>query len=108
MKFTPNYVQKFQVGGTMPQDTAPVEEQMPVEQAAPAEEPQQDPIQMLAQAAVQALQQQSCEMAFQVCQGFVQLLQQAQQGAPAPEDQGTPVFKKGGCLKKRVKKNKKC
>ena len=72
---------------------------MPAEQA-----PAQDPLMMLAEAAVGALQNQDCGLAMQVCEGFVSLLQQAQ--GPAPVEaapQGQPVFKKGGKLLKRKK-----
>lgn len=66
---------------------------MPAE-AAPAETApaQQDPIAMLAEMSMQALQSQDCQMAMQVCEGFVALIQQMQGGAPAQE----PVFRKGG------------
>jgi hypothetical protein len=39
----------------------------------------------------------------QVCQAFLQIVQQAQ-GGGAPEEQGQPVFKKGGILVRRIKK----
>ena len=74
-------------------------------QAAPAPAPEQggqDPIMMIAQAAMQALETQDCNIAMQVCEAFLSLLQGAQ-GAPeevgAPVEQ--PVFKKGGKLAKR-------
>lgn len=88
-------IKKFQEGGAMPEEQmeAPVEE-------APA---QQDPMMMLAEAAAQALQQQSCEIAFQVCQGFLSLIQQAG-GQMEAEPQGEPVFRKGGVLVRRIKK----
>lgn len=94
MKFVP----KFQMGGSV----APEEnvEEAPVEQPAPAGQGQ-DPLMMIAQAAAQALQTQNCEMAMQVCQAMLQLLQQA---GPAPAEQGTPVFAKGGVLKRRMSK----
>ncbi len=94
---------KFQEGG--PIDQAPVEQTEQVapetQEQAPAE--QQDPIMMLAQMSVQALQSQDCQMAMQVCQAFVELLQQSQAQAPA-EQEGEPVFRKGGVLVRRIKK----
>ena len=51
----------------------------------------------------QALQSQDCQMAMQVCQAFLELVQQMQGGAPA-EPQGEPVFRKGGVLVGRIKK----
>ena len=86
-------IKKFQEGGAM----AP--------QAAPAQDPaaaQQDPIMQIAQMAAQALQAQDCNMAMQVCQVFVQMLQQSQ-GAPAEEQPAEPVYRRGGTLVRRVK-----
>lgn len=97
-------VKKFQMGGEMPAEGAP-EEGAPVEQApeaAPAEGGE-DPLMQLVQMAAQALQSNDPNLAMQVCQGLIQLVQQAQGGAPAePETQ--PVFRKGGVLLKRVRK----
>lgn len=104
MKFIPK---KFQMGGSMeaPVEETPVEG-APEEAAAPQEAGGQDPLMMLYQASMQALQSQDCQIAFQVCQGFVQLVQQAQGGGEmAPEEQGTPVFRKGGTLTRRIKRN---
>lgn len=95
MKLEPKNVKKFQEGGQM---TAPTENP----EAGTAPEGQQDPMMQLAQMAVQALQSQDCNLAMQVCDTFVQMLQQAQ-GAPAPEDQGEPVFRAGGKLNRRIK-----
>ena len=86
---------KFQVGGAMPA-------------GAPAEDPtvgggEQDPIMMLAQMSAQAIQAQDCQMAMQVCQAFLEIVQQMQGGAPE-EPQGEPVFRKGGTLVRRIKK----
>ena len=87
-------IKKFQEGGAMPAEGAPVE-QAP-EGGAPVEGGGEDPLMQLAQAAMQALQSQSCEMAMQVCQAFVQMIQQAQGGAEQP--QAEPIYKKGGKL----------
>ena len=87
-------IKKFQEGGAMPAEGAPVE-QAP-EGGAPAEGGGEDPLMQLAQAAMQALQSQDCQMAMQVCQAFVQMIQQAQGGAEQP--QGEPVYRKGGKL----------
>ena len=77
-------------------------EQAPTE-AAPADGGGQDPMMMLAQAAAQALQGQNCQMAMQVCQGLLELMQQMS-GGGSPEAQGEPVFRKGGVLVRRIKK----
>lgn len=102
MQFTPKKVKKFQQGG----EIAPVEEPTTPE-ATPAEtspaEGGQDPIMMLAEAAAQALQAQDCQIAMQVCQGIVALVQQMG-GEASQEPQGEPVFRKGGVLLRRIKK----
>ena len=108
MKITPKKsIRKFQMGGPMPEE-APMEE--PMTEEAPAEEPmpeegeQQDPMMILAQMSAQALQNQDCQMAMQVCQAFLEILQQMQGGGAPEEPQGEPVFRKGGVLVRRIKK----
>lgn len=68
----------------------------PQAEAAPAQ--QEDPIMMLAQMAAQALQNNDGQMALQVCQGFLQLVQQMAGGAEQGAPQGEPVYRKGGKL----------
>ena len=94
MKFI-NKTQKFQDGGQM----------MPVEAAPmPAEAPQQggDPMQMLVEAAMAAVQNQDPNMAMEVCMMLLELVGaapgQAPVGAPA---EGQPVFRKGGKMKRK-------
>lgn len=120
MRITPrNYVRKFQDGGAMAADDQAAMEQAPEQGGAPEEAgapapqqgpapqgPQQgpqDPIAMIAQAAAQALQTQDCQLAMQVCQAFLQIIQQMQGSGGAPE-QGAPVYRKGGKLAYRIKK----
>lgn len=104
MKFRPkDSIKKFQMGGGIAPETAP--EQMPAE-GAPAPGPeggQGDPLMEVAQLAAQALQGQDCNAAMQVCQIFLQMVQQMQ-GQPEPEPAGEPVFRKGGVLVRRNKK----
>lgn len=96
-------IKKYQEGGAAPMP-AEAGAPMPAGPAgAPApEQGGQDPIMMIAQAAMQALETQDCNIAMQVCEAFIGLLQGAQ-GAPeevgAPVEQ--PVFKKGGKLMKK-------
>lgn len=103
MLFTPRNIRKHQAGG----EIAPAQEPMAPEggapEAAPADAGGQDPMMMLAEAAAQALQSQDCQIAMQVCQGLMALIQQMGGGAPQ-EPQGEPVFKKGGVLLRRIKK----
>lgn len=111
MKITPK-VKRFQQGGPVAPEMAPAEEPTvnggaPVDETAPEQAPQeggeQDPIMMLAQMSAQALQSQDCQMAMQVCQAFLEVVQQMQ--GPAPQEpQGEPVFRKGGSLAYRIKK----
>lgn len=94
------FIKKFQDGGAMAPEAAP---QGAEQGGAPAEQgAEQDPMAMLLQAAAQALQNQDCNMAMQVCQALVQLAQQGQ-GGGAPEEAGQPVYKKGGKLVRRIK-----
>lgn len=64
----------------------------------------EDPIMMLAQMAAQALQNNDAQMALQVCQGFLQLVQQmaGEAGGEEPISQGEPVYGKGGKLVGRI------
>lgn len=103
MQFTPKTsVKKFQQGGPMEQETPTTDQEMPAEgtQEAPAGA-EQNPLIMLAEGAMQALQSQDCQIAFQVCQGLMQLVQQAQ--APQ-EGMNEPVFRDGGVIVRRIKK----
>ena len=103
MQFIPKNVKKFQQGG----EIAPAEEPMAPEagapEVAPADAGGQDPMMMLAEAAAKALQTNDCQIAMQVCQGLIALIQQMGGGAPQ-EPQGEPVFRKGGVLLRRIKK----
>ena len=107
IKLKNSKVQKFQMGGPV-QPNAPAEEPTqtggaPVQEQAPEQEGAQDPMVILAQMSAQAIQSQDCQMAMQVCQAFLEIMQQMQGGAPE-EPQGEPVFRKGGVLVRRIKK----
>lgn len=109
IKLKNSRVQRFQMGGPMQQE-APVEEPMqtgeaPVQEQAPEQGEQQDPMMMLAQMSAQALQNQDCQMAMQVCQAFLEILQQMQGGAPE-QSQGEPVFAKNGAKLRVVRRIK--
>lgn len=84
-----NSVKKFQMGG----EIAP-------EEAAPQGG---DPMTQLMDMAAQAVQNQDCQMAMQVCAALLQ----AAQGAAAEAPQEEPVFAKNGCkVVKKIKKSK--
>lgn len=78
---------KFQEGGQVPTNQP--------------QEGSQDPLAMIAEMAVQAVQSQDCQTALQVCQAFVEMAAQAQRGAQQAPAQGEPVFKMGGKLLRR-------
>lgn len=93
------FVKKFQDGGAVAPETEGQE--MPQK----AQGGQEDPLMQIAQMAAQALQSQDCQTAMQVCEAFMQIVQQAQGGAPQEEaPQGEPVYRTGGTLVKRIKK----
>jgi hypothetical protein len=106
MQFIPKNVKKFQAGGEIaPEEEVPQEEVPQEEQPTPEEGGgEQDPLMMIAQAAAQALQNQDCQTALQVCQAFIQLIQQQGGGQQPEQPQGEPVFRKGGVLVRRIKK----
>lgn len=92
MKITPKNIKKHQMGGQMtPETAAPENPEVAPEQNA------QDPLMQLAQMAAQALQNQDCNIAMQICQALVEIAQQAPEEAP-----GEPVFAKGGKLLRRI------
>ena len=95
-------VKKFQEGGPAP---APADQPMPAEpqEGAPVEGGADQMLMQLAQMAAEALQSGDCNTALAVCEGFMQLVQEASQGQggeAAP--QGEPVYKRGGTLVRRV------
>lgn len=97
-----NKYRKFQDGGAMPPEGAPVE--APAE-GAPAPEAGGDPLAQILQVAAMALQNQDCEAAMAVCQAFIELAQGGPQGgAPAPAPEGEPTFARYGAKLVRVRR----
>lgn len=102
-------IPRYQQGGAMPEG-APAEEQGGAPEGAPEaaqggapEQGQgQDPIMQLAQMSQEALQKQDCNLALQVCQAFMDMMQQAQGSAPQKVPQGEPVYRKGGKIVYRI------
>lgn len=90
-------VGKFQEGGAMPpQDPA-------------ATQGAQDPMAMILEGAMQAIQSQDCQIALQVCQALAEMAganaQPAPEAeAPTPPVEGEPVYRTGGILVRRIKK----
>ena len=93
------FIKKFQEGGAAP---AP--------EAAAPQQGGEDPTAMLMQGAQQAVQNQDCQIAIQVCQMVLEMLggsgapeqSGALESAPAPE--GQPVYRRGGRLVRYIKK----
>ena len=79
IKLKNSKVQKFQMGGPVQPAEEPVQTgEAPVQEQAPEQGGEQDPMVMLAQMSAQAIQSQYCQMAMQVCQAFLEILQQMQ------------------------------
>lgn len=93
-------VSKFQAGGAMVEDPAAgAPQEAPTEQGAPAGAGgPEEMLMQLAEAAMQALQNQDCQAALSVCQAFLQMVQ-GMAGEPA---QSEPVYRKGGKLVRRL------
>lgn len=93
------FIKKFQEGGAA---LAP--------EAAAPQQGDEDPTAMLMQGAQQAVQNQDCQIAIQVCQMVLEMLGGG--GAPAeaggPEaggvPQSEPVYRRGGRLVRRIQK----
>ena len=85
-------ITKFQEGGPM---TAP----------APAPAPAADPMTQMVEMAMAAIQNQDCELAMQVCDSLLMVLQETQPPVNAAPE-GQPVFKKGGKMVGRNCKKK--
>jgi hypothetical protein len=101
-------VKKYQEGGAVDQAqdqaAAPAQGTSP-EAGAPAEQ-DQDPMMQIVQAAAQAVQAKDPNMALQVCQALVQLVQQAQggaQGEQGGQPQAAPTYQRRGGSLTRIK-----
>lgn len=86
-------VKKFQQGGPVGEPTAPVQGGS-----------QEDPMAQLVQIFAEGLQNQDCQALAQGAEMFLQMVQQASGQQMPQEEQGEPVFKKGGRLSYRIKK----
>lgn len=102
------YVKKFQQGGAVDasQDQSQQAAQ-PQDQGGGQDQGQdqgQDPVTQLAQLAQQAIENNDCDSAKSVCQGFLQMVQQMAGGGAGGDQgaQGEPVYRAGGKLVKRV------
>lgn len=89
------FIKKFQEGGAAP-----------AQEAAAPQQGGEDPTAMLMQGAEQAVQNQDCQIAIQVCQMVLEMLGGAPAGgAPAGgAPQSEPVYRRGGRLVRRIQK----
>lgn len=91
------FIKKFQEGGAAP---AP--------EAAAPQQGGEDPTAMLMQGAQQAVQNQDCQIAIQVCQMVLEMLggggAPAEEGKPGAAPQSEPVYRRGGRLVRRIQK----
>ena len=88
------FIKKFQEGGAAP---AP--------EAAAPQQGGEDPTAMLMQGAQQAVQNQDCQIAIQVCQMVLEMLGGAPAEGGRPEAaQSEPVYRRGGRLVRRIQK----
>lgn len=91
MKLNLNKIRRFQEGGAAPAGGG-------------------DPMQQIIEGAMQAVQNNDAELALQVCQALVQLVQQSQgggapaEGAPEGGAEGEPIYRAGGQLVRRVRR----
>lgn len=102
-------VPKFQQGGMTPtaagDEAAMQPSSVPVDQAGNSAAGQEmDPIMQLVQLAQQALQTGDGQLALQVCEGFLALVQAMASDAGSSQEapQGEPIFKAGGKIVRRV------
>ncbi len=89
-------VKKFQQGGPV---GGPAMGGAPVQGGG-----QEEPMAQLVQIFAEGLQNQDCQALAQGAEMFLQLVQQAGEQQMPQEEQGEPVFKKGGRLSYRIKK----
>lgn len=95
-------IKKLQEGGPMP-GPEPAE-QVPGGEMAQQEQQAENPLIQIAQMAMQALQSGDCQASMQVCEAFIQLIQQgSEQASPEEAPQGEPVYRQGGILVRRIK-----
>lgn len=91
------FIKKFQEGGATPAPDA----------AAP-QQGGEDPTAMLMQGAQQAVQNQDCQIAIQVCQMVLEMLGRGGAEAGGAEAGGAPpsepVYRRGGRLVRRIQK----
>lgn len=94
MKISENLIKKLQDGGQMSAEPAPAPTAAPAAQG----EGGQDPVAMIIEAAIQALQANDGQLALQVCAALVSTAQQQMNGGQEPVPAEPVMAKRGGKL----------
>lgn len=94
MKISENLIKKLQDGGQMSAEPAPEPTAAPAAQG----EGGQDPVAMIIEAAIQALQANDGQLALQVCAALVNTAQQQMNGGQEPVPAEPVMAKRGGKL----------
>ena len=94
MKISENLIKKLQDGGQMSAEPAPESTAAPAAQG----EGGQDPVAMIIEAAIQALQANDGQLALQVCAALVNTAQQQMNGGQEPVPAEPVMAKRGGKL----------
>lgn len=89
-------IRRFQMGGEIPAEQAPVEQPMPEEGGGDPMQQIVEVIMQLAEASNQALQSQDPNAMSQVLQGLIQFASDLQAQLGGGQEQEVPTFKKGG------------
>lgn len=99
MKISENLIKKLQDGGQMSAEPTPAPE-LTAAPAAPAAQGEggQDPVAMIIEAAIQALQANDGQLALQVCAALVNTAQQQMNGGQEPVPAEPVMAKRGGKL----------
>lgn len=100
MKISENLIKKLQDGGQMSAEPTPAPTPAPEPTAAPAAQGEggQNPVAMIIEAAIQALQANDGQLALQVCAALVNTAQQQMNGGQEPVPAEPVMAKRGGKL----------
>lgn len=98
MKISENLIKKLQDGGQMSAEPTPTPAPEPTAAPAAQGEGGQNPVAMIIEAAIQALQANDGQLALQVCAALVNTAQQQMNGGQEPVPAEPVMAKRGGKL----------
>ena len=98
MKISENLIKKLQDGGQMSAEPTPAPAPEPTAAPAAQGEGGQNPVAMIIEAAIQALQANDGQLALQVCAALVNTAQQQMNGGQEPVPAEPVMAKRGGKL----------